>query len=64
MEKETFNEQSIVVSAKTKQMFEAFKKILVDIQNVASEKDKIEINDDTIIQTLIQAVLEKHNVTE
>lgn len=58
------NEEAILVSAKTKQRFETFKNVLNNMQNIAWDKDKIIIDNDTVIETLIQAVLEKHNVAE
>ena len=58
------NEEAILVSAKTKQRFEIFKNVLNNMQNISGDKDKLVIDNDTVIETLIQAVLEKHNVAE
>lgn len=58
------NEEVILVSAKTKQRFETFKNVLNNMQNISGDKDKLVIDNDTVIETLIQAVLEKHNVAE
>lgn len=58
------NEEAILVSAKTKQRFETFKNVLNNMQNISGDKDKLVIDNDTVIETLIQAVLEKHNVAE
>ena len=52
------NEEAILVSAKTKQRFETFKNVLNNMQNISGDKDKL------VIDTLIQAVFEKHNVAE
>lgn len=59
-----FAEDAIIVSSQTKKRFETFKNVLSNMQNIAGDKDKIVIDNDVVIETLIQAVLEKHNVAE